>query len=70
MLWRFFLSYSRVNVGLENLVSFWQDIWCGDDFLILQFPHLYSLFMNKDTSVVIMRNICFNGWAWNLHLCQ
>lgn len=49
--------WKGVKVGPGNLVSFWQDNWCGEDSLVLQFPTLYSLSMNKDTSVAHMRNI-------------
>ena len=39
------------SLGDGKRVSFWKDIWCGEEALCLDFPMLYNLADHKDTMV-------------------
>ncbi|GJX68159.1 hypothetical protein Tco_0303886, partial [Tanacetum coccineum] len=46
------LSLCKRKVGDESLISFWDDDWCGDRPLKLQFPRVYALDDVKSCTVV------------------
>jgi hypothetical protein len=51
-----FKDMATVNVGIENLVSLWNNCWSNEN-LEETFPQLHSFAKNADISVKMARNI-------------
>lgn len=47
-LWR---DYVQLEVGDDNRVRFWQDKWCGNQFLKEMYQKLYALAADKGASI-------------------
>ena len=39
------------SLGDGRRISFWKDVWCGEEVLSLVFPSLYNLAVQKDAMV-------------------
>ncbi|KAA3453163.1 TSL-kinase interacting protein 1-like [Gossypium australe] len=50
----------RWLVGNGNLIIFWEDIWCGDRPLRVEFPRLFRLALNK--SGLVKEFLSLNGF--------
>ncbi|GKF26039.1 hypothetical protein Tco_0081933, partial [Tanacetum coccineum] len=45
------ISHCKIRVGNGTGISFWKDLWIGDNLLKLSFSRLFALEENKDISV-------------------
>lgn len=46
-----FWNHIKIEVGMGENVSFWDDIWLGNEKLSTKFPNLFSLILDKEASV-------------------
>ena len=51
--------------GDGSRISFWKDIWCGEDPLCESFPALYNLTVTKEAKVVDIWDSFKGEGAWN-----
>ena len=42
-------------------VSFWKDIWCGEEALCLAYPTMFSLVVRKEALIREVRDILNEG---------
>jgi hypothetical protein len=68
--WEIFSSHSRLVVGEGNWVLFWHDRWCRDTKLKEDFPVLYSIAREKDTSVAANVEFLGRAFQWNVIFWQ
>ncbi|GKV08691.1 hypothetical protein SLEP1_g20289 [Rubroshorea leprosula] len=56
----------RLEIGEGKGVSFWWDVWCGEECLANKFPKLYSLSIRKEKECHEMGSADQGTWKWNL----
>ncbi|GAU26446.1 hypothetical protein TSUD_294120 [Trifolium subterraneum] len=54
------------RMGGGSTISFWKDIWVGDQTLQHRFPRLYGISMQQNNSVREVGNWVEGGWRWEL----
>ena len=52
------------SLGNGSRISFWKDVWCGEEALSLAFPNLFRLSTQKNATAVELwdRNCGERGW--------
>lgn len=55
-------------VGDGRQVKFWEDLWCGERVLKLNFPGVFDLVGDPSSSVVANYSVSGGGIVWNLVL--
>jgi len=63
---RTFDSCCEWRVGDGNDVLFWKDVWVGNEDLKSKFPRLFSLCINKESSVESCGEWVNDSWEWKL----
>ena len=52
-------------------VSFWKDVWCGEEALCLVFPSIFNLVVHKDAMVVDPWDYSREEGGWSLlRICE
>ncbi|MCI08605.1 RNA-directed DNA polymerase (Reverse transcriptase), partial [Trifolium medium] len=54
------------RVGNGSYTKFWTDIWVEDQALCVRFPRLYSISIQKESSINNMGRWDGNQWVWEL----
>ena len=49
--WETLYGNTRFLIGNDSKVSFWKDLWCGDEALCSTFPTLFNLVVHKEALV-------------------
>ena len=62
--WPLLLQNASISLGDGSMISFWKDVWCGEEALSLAFPNLFRLAAQKDATAVELwdRNSEEGGW--------
>ena len=63
--WPLFLQNATFSLGDGRRISFWKNVWCGEEALCSLFPSMFILAMQKDAMVADLWN-CFReegGWS-------
>ena len=50
--WPLFLQNVAFSLGNGRRISFWKDVWCGEEALRSLFPSLFILAVQKDAMVI------------------
>ena len=45
--WPFFLQNATFSLGEGRRISFWKDVWCGEEALCSSFPSMFLLAVQK-----------------------
>jgi hypothetical protein len=45
--WKTFSKFVKYVVGEKSKVSFWHDVWCGNQQLKISYPDLFSIARSK-----------------------
>jgi hypothetical protein len=64
--WRNFRGHFRFDLGDGSKISFWEDVWCGENSLKDTFPGLFNIASLRGASIA--DNVeCYNGSVqWNI----
>jgi hypothetical protein len=65
--WECFSKFIKFEVGDGSQISFWQDIWCGDQLLKVSYLELYRIARNKEAWVNDNMQILNEEVHWNVH---
>jgi hypothetical protein len=65
-----FSSFTRFEVGDGSKVSFWHDVWCGEQPLKGAFPELFSIACLRDASVADHLQFSNGSPQWNVNFVR
>jgi hypothetical protein len=65
--WECFSKFIKFEVGDGSQISFWHDIWCGDQPLKVSYPELYRIARNKEAWVSDNMQILNEEVHWNVN---
>jgi hypothetical protein len=68
--WETFSKFVKYMVGDKSKVSFWHDIWCGNQQLKISYPDLFSIARSKDAWVVDNMQFRDKNINWNVSLTR
>ena len=54
--WLLFLQNATFSLGNGRRISFWKDVWCGEEALCSLFPSMFFLAVQKDAMVADLWN--------------
>ena len=59
--WEVILNNLKFVIGDASRVSFWKDIWCGEEALCMAYPTLFSLAVQKEALIKEVWDISSEG---------
>ena len=63
-----FSKFTRFVVGDGERIRFWEDLWWGDQPLVVQYPRLLRVVMDKNTPISsILGSTRSFSWSLNFH---
>ncbi|KAG7990850.1 hypothetical protein I3843_02G045100 [Carya illinoinensis] len=68
--WRMFANNTKLLVGEGTRISFWRDIWCGEEALKDTFPCVYLVACDQEASVADLLVRSGDQVHWNITFCR
>jgi hypothetical protein len=65
--WSLFHSHTRLNLGIESRIQFWDYVWCGEILLKEAFPVLYDIARDKDAHVADHLFMVNGSYQWDIN---
>ena len=63
--WPLFLQNAAFALGNGRRISFWKDVWCGEEALCFSFPSMFLLAVQKDAMVADLWNWVREEGGWS-----
>ena len=63
--WPQLVQNTYLALGNGRRISFWKDVWCGEEALSLTFPNLFRMTAQKDAKVADLWNWDSGEGGWN-----
>ena len=63
--WSQLTQYTYLALGNGRRISFWKDVWCGEEALSIMFPNLFRLTAQKNARVADLWNWNSGEGGWN-----
>ena len=60
--WPTFSQHILYEIGDGSRVKFWQDRWCGETFLAVNYPELFRVCRDQEVSVAEVMNLIMESY--------
>ena len=68
--WESFFPNTMYSLGNGRRVCFWKGFWCGEQPLLITFPSLFSLVLNKEVLLADLWNPVGEDGGWSPHFSR